>query len=128
MPRLALRPARALQFVRELHDQDAVLADEPHQRDEPDLRIDVERRKADVDEDERAEERHRHDIRRRSACTFRRLESSLRLSFCSGRSWDGNPRMAWHGRSPDSLFHRRCGERFNVPFLLNEGVEFRNIE
>ena len=52
----------ALQLVGELDDQDAVLADQPHQRDQADLGVDVERRAADpeADEDQRAGDRHRH--------------------------------------------------------------------
>ena len=58
----ALGAAGRLQVVGELHDQDAVLADQAHQRDQPDLGIDVERgaADADADEDQRAGDRHRH--------------------------------------------------------------------
>ena len=53
----------ALQPVGDLDDQDAVLADQAHQRHQPDLGVDVQRRAAEMpsaDEDQRAGDRHRH--------------------------------------------------------------------
>ena len=42
---LKFRQALSLQFVRELHNQNSVLGNEADQRDQTDLRIDVERRR-----------------------------------------------------------------------------------
>ena len=56
------------QLIGELHDQDAVLGDETHQRDEPDLAVDVERApgKGERDQRPRHGERYRqHDHQRR---------------------------------------------------------------
>ena len=47
-------------LVGELHHQDAVLGDEADQRDQADLRVDVERREAEVERHQRAEDRERH--------------------------------------------------------------------
>ena len=49
-----------LQLVGELHHQDAVLGDQSHQGDQADLRVDVERRQTEIQEDHRAEHRERH--------------------------------------------------------------------
>ena len=48
-----------LQLVGEVDHQDAVLGDQPDQRDEPDLRIDVDGGEPDVERDQRAEHRGR---------------------------------------------------------------------
>src|SRR6202007_304210 len=58
----ALRAAGMLQFVGKLDDQDAVLADQPHQRNEPDFGIDVKAGALDAEHDEyqRAGDRHRN--------------------------------------------------------------------
>ena len=45
-----VRPRARLQLVGELHHQDAVLGDQPHKRDQPDLRVDVQRRQAEIEE------------------------------------------------------------------------------
>ena len=67
-----LAQALLLQLVGELHDQDAVLGDHADQRHQPDLGVDVERHAGegrhlhavgdaeDVDEQQRAADRHRH--------------------------------------------------------------------
>ena len=47
-------------LVGELHHQDAVLGDEPDQRDEADLRVDIERGEAEIERHQRAEDRERH--------------------------------------------------------------------
>ena len=62
LDRLALGAALFLQVVGELHDQNAVLADQAHQRHQADLGVDVERHAAEAerDEDQRAGDRHRH--------------------------------------------------------------------
>ncbi|CAJ9237312.1 Uncharacterised protein [Burkholderia pseudomallei] len=58
--RAPVEPFVALQIVREADHQDPVLRDQPDQRDEPDLRIDVERRETEVERGERAADRQRH--------------------------------------------------------------------
>jgi hypothetical protein len=60
---------RALQFVREAHHQDPVLGNQADQRHEPDLRIDVQRREAEVQRHQRAahRQRHRHEDHQRIA-------------------------------------------------------------
>ena len=54
--------AGALQLVGELHDEDAVLADQAEQRHQSHLRVDVERdaQHPEIDEEQCAEQRHRH--------------------------------------------------------------------
>ena len=56
------RMAFLLQVVGELHDQDAVLADQPHQRDQADLGVDVQARAAEpkAHKEQGAGDRHRH--------------------------------------------------------------------
>jgi hypothetical protein len=56
----SLEQALLLQRVGELDDQDAVLGDQPDQRDQPDLRVDVDRGEVEVGEDQRAGDRQRH--------------------------------------------------------------------
>ena len=59
--RLALRqPMLLALLVGELHHQDAVLGDEADQRDQPHLRIDVERGDAEIERHQRSEDRKRH--------------------------------------------------------------------
>ena len=52
--------ALALQRVRELHDLDSILRDQSHQRDQPHLRVDVDRREIHEAENQRAGNRERH--------------------------------------------------------------------
>jgi hypothetical protein len=46
---------RACSVLAELDDQDAVLGDQPDQRDQPDLRVDVDRGEVEEAEDQRAQ-------------------------------------------------------------------------
>ncbi len=48
------------QLVGELHDQDAVLGDQPHERDQPDLTEHVERAPRQLERQQRAHHRQRH--------------------------------------------------------------------
>jgi hypothetical protein len=52
--------AALLQRVRELDDQDPVLRDQAHERDQPDLRVDVDRGEVEEAARERARDRERH--------------------------------------------------------------------
>src|ERR1043166_4141347 len=70
-----IRMPFATQLVRELHDQDAVLRDQPHERDEPDLAVDVERREAE----EREQQRPRDRERRRAGEDDERIAEALEL-------------------------------------------------
>ena len=56
----ARRRARRAALVRELDDQNAVLGDQPHQHDQPDLRKDVQRLAEVPEREQRAGERERH--------------------------------------------------------------------
>jgi hypothetical protein len=58
--RCSLREPALLQRVGELDDQDAVLRDQADQRDQPDLRVDVDRRQVEEAEQQRARDRERH--------------------------------------------------------------------
>ena len=58
--RVELREPARLQRVRELHDQDAVLRDQADQRDQTDLRVDVDRGQVQEREHQRAGDRQRH--------------------------------------------------------------------
>src|SRR6266542_387833 len=49
-----------LQRIGELHDQDSVLRYQSDERDQPDLRVDVEGRQIEEAEDQRARNRERH--------------------------------------------------------------------
>jgi hypothetical protein len=57
---LPLGLALGAPLIGELHHQDAVLGDEADQRDQADLRVDVERRQTEIERYQRAEDRHRH--------------------------------------------------------------------
>ena len=56
----AVEPFADLQLVGEGDHQDAVLADQSDQGDEPDLGVDVHRREAEEQRHHRAADRHRH--------------------------------------------------------------------
>ena len=60
LDRLTLGLARQLLLIGELHDENAVLGDQAHQRHQSHLRIDVEGREAEEQEHHRPESRHRH--------------------------------------------------------------------
>ena len=60
---MASRRRHAVVFallVGELHQQDAVLGDQADQRDQADLRVDVERAQAEIERNDGAENRQRH--------------------------------------------------------------------
>jgi hypothetical protein len=52
-----------LKVIGELHDEDAVLRDETHQRNQSDLAVDVEGRQAEKRKHERPRQRQRHGAR-----------------------------------------------------------------
>ncbi|MCY1367593.1 hypothetical protein D9M69_545360 [compost metagenome] len=58
--RAPVQPVAHLHLVGELHHQDAVLTDQPDQRHQPDLRINVDRGHAERQRDQRAADRHGH--------------------------------------------------------------------
>jgi hypothetical protein len=58
--RQELALALLLQRVRELDDEDAVLGDQAHECDQPDLRVDVDRRLVEIREQQRTADRERH--------------------------------------------------------------------
>ena len=98
--RLALRAALGLQIVGKLHDQDAMFADQAHQRHQSDLGVDIERGAgdSDADKDQRAGDRHRHrdqdDDRIAEAFEQRRK-----------RQEDDDQRKAERGDEPAGLLH-----------------------
>ena len=55
-----LRTSLALEAIGKLHDQNPVLRDQPHQRDEADLRVDVDRREVEEAEAQRPGDGQRH--------------------------------------------------------------------
>ena len=101
---VALRAAGMLQLVGEFDDQDAVLADQSHQRHEADLRVNVETGALDAEHDEDQRARHRHRNRDQDD---QRISEALELR-CQSQE-DDDQREAERGRESTGFLNELPG-------------------